>query len=133
MKKWLTALGTGALMAGTMDAVWIGGFAKRIYDANIPHLMADTIKVLPAGAFYVLHLAGTVYLAVRPQDETRTTKDRAIDGAVLGTIAWGTFGMTNAAVLDRFPLSVAAIDTVWGGVLTATTAAVAGKVMDKVK
>lgn len=128
--KWLKALGAGALTAGTMDAVWIGGIAKNIYDNKIPHLMAETVAAAPATAFYVLHLAGTVYLVARPQDKMRSTKTRLAEGAVLGAVAWGTFGMTNAAILDRFPVSVAAIDTVWGSVLTATVAAVAGKAAD---
>ncbi|MCM3510853.1 DUF2177 family protein [Rothia sp. P100] len=64
---------------------------------------------------------------VRPGDETRTHLARLRDGAVLGVIAWGTFGLTNAAVLDRFPLSIALVDTVWGGVLTGTVALAAGK------
>lgn len=128
-KRWMKALGAGALTAGVLDAIWIGGFAKKIYENEIPHLMAKTISAAPAAAFYVIHLAGTVYLVVRPDDHTRTTKQRLIDGAVLGGLAWGTFGMTNAAIMDRFPINVALIDTAWGAFLTATTAAVAGKVI----
>lgn len=99
----------------------------KIYESKIPHLMADSVNVLPAALFYTVHLAGTTYLVVRPGDETRTHLDRLRDGAVLGVIAWGTFGLTNAAVLDCFPLSIALVDTVWGGVLTGTVALVAGK------
>lgn len=125
--QWLKALGAGAVTAGVMDAAWIGGAALKIYESKIPHLMAGSVNVLPAALFYTVHLAGTTYLVVRPGDETRTHLDRLRDGAVLGVIAWGTFGLTNAAVLDRFPLSIALVDTVWGGVLTGTVALVAGK------
>lgn len=59
-----------------MDAAWIGGAALKIYESKIPHLMADSVNVLPAALFYTVHLAGTTYLVVRPGDETRTHLDR---------------------------------------------------------
>lgn len=131
-RRWLKAVGAGAVTAGALDAAWIGGAALKLYESKIPHLMADSVNVGPAAAFYVLHLAGTVHLAVRPAEE-RTTAQRVRDGAVLGALAWGTFGMTNAAVLDRFPVGLAVTDTLWGTVLTATTAGVAGLAMGRTK
>lgn len=129
-RRWLKALGAGALTSGAMDAAWIGGAALKLYESKIPHLMGDSVNVGPAAAFYALHLAGTVHLAVRP-GEDRTTAQRVRDGAVLGAVAWGTFGLTNAAVLEKFPVGLALTDTVWGAVLTATTAGVAGKAMGR--
>lgn len=129
-RRWLKALGAGAVTAGALDAAWIGGAALKLYESKIPHLMGDTVNAAPAAAFYVLHLAGTVHLAVRPTEE-RTTGQRVRDGAVLGALAWGTFGLTNAAVLDEFPVGLALTDTAWGAFLTATTAGVAGLVMGK--
>lgn len=130
-KRWLKALGAATLTFGAADALWIGGVAKKIYDSNIPHLMADKINVAPAGVFYAAYLAGTVYLIVQPNNTERTWKDAARDGAVLGGLTYGTFGFTNAAVLDGFPTAVAASDAAWGTFLTALTAGVAKKVVSK--
>lgn len=57
--QWLKALGAGAVTAGVVDAAWIGGAALKIYESKIPHLMADSVNVLPAALFYTVHLAGT--------------------------------------------------------------------------
>lgn len=130
-KQWLKALGAGALTAGVLDAAWIGGVAKKMYDREIPHLMASDLQPLPAAMFYAIHLAGTTYLVVQPTNADRTDLERMRDGAVLGAIAWGTFGLTNAAVLEKFPLKLALIDTVWGAFLTGAVAFVAGKALGR--
>lgn len=127
-KRWLKALGAATLTFAVLDAVWIGGVAKKIYDKNIPHLMASKINAAPAGLFYAGYLAGTVYLAVKPNEKDRTTTEQFRDGAILGALTYGTFGFTNSAVLKDFPVKVAASDFAWGAFLTGTTAAVAGKV-----
>lgn len=126
-RRWLTALGGATASFAVLDAAWIGGVAKKVYDKNIPHLMASQVNAAPAGLFYAGYLAGTVYLAVKPGQD-RTSVERFRDGAILGALAYGTFGFTNSAVLKDFPVKVAASDCAWGAVLTGTTAVVAGKV-----
>lgn len=130
-KRWLKALGAATVTFGAADAIWIGGVAKKLYDSNIPHLMADKINAAPAGVFYAAYIAGTVYMIAQPNNTKRTWKHAARDGAILGGLAYGTFGFTNAAVLDDFPVKLAASDAVWGAFLTALTAGVAKKATGK--
>lgn len=126
-KKWAKALAGTAITFGALDAAWIAGVAKNIYDAKIPHLMAKELQAAPAGVFYAGYLLGAVYLAVQPGNKKRTVGETFRDGAILGALAYGTFGFTNASVLENFPVTVAASDTAWGAFLTGTAAAVGRK------
>ncbi|HHW83097.1 MAG TPA: DUF2177 family protein [Actinomycetales bacterium] len=130
--EWAAAYGAGAVTFGAADAAWIGLAARRLYESEMPHLMSSTLSAAPALGFYALYLAGTVHLATRPGEE-RGMGRRIRDGAILGACAYGAWGLTGAAVLDRFPVSVALIDMAWGAFGTALTAAVAGIAADRVR
>ena len=132
LTRWAATYGAAAVTFGTAGAAWVGGVARRLYESEMPHLMASKIGAAPALGFYALYLAGTVHLATRPNDD-RSASQRARDGAVLGASAYGAWGLTGAAVLDRFPISVALVDMAWGAVATAVTAAVAGVASDRLR
>ena len=132
LKEWAAAYGAGAVTFGAADAAWISLAAKKLYDSAIPHLMGSELNAAPAAGFYSLYVAGAVHLATRP-GERRSWAVRARDGAILVACAYGAWGLTGAAVLDRFPLSVALTDVAWGAFLTSLTATVAGYVADRVR
>lgn len=132
VKRWAAAYGAGALAFGVGDAAWIGLVARDLYESKMPQLMADTLKPAPALGFYALYLAAATHLATRP-NEDRPVAKRARDGAVLGAAAYGAWGLTGAAVLDRFPVSVALTDMAWGAFATALIATVGGLAADRVR
>jgi uncharacterized membrane protein len=43
-------------------------------------------------------------------------------GALLGLLAYGTYDLTNLAVMKGFTLKIALIDMAWGAFVTAATA-----------
>lgn len=131
--RWLLALGGATLTFGALDAAWIAGVAKNIYDSKIPHLMSDTIQAAPAGIFYAGYLIGVVHLVVQPNNPERTSLQRFRDGAILGALAYGTWGFTGASVLKDFPLSVEISDCAWGAALTGIASLVAAKAAGKAR
>lgn len=132
LAEWAAAYGAAAVTFGAADAAWIGLAARKLYESEMPHLMSNSLSAAPALGFYALYLAGTVHLATRPGEERGMVK-RIRDGAILGACAYGAWGLTGAAVLDRFPLSVALVDMAWGAFGTALTASVAGFAADRVR
>ena len=44
------------------------------------------------------------------------------NGAVLGATAYGTFAITNLAVLQQWSIMLTIVDTLWGGFVTAVIA-----------
>lgn len=131
-KRWLLSFTVMAFVFFALDAVWITGVARGMYDRLIPHLLAETIHPAPAALFYLGYLVGAVQLAVRPGATRRTWLQRLRDGALLGALAYGTWGFTAASVLTGFPVGLALADCAWGAALTAVATGAAGLAIDKV-
>lgn len=106
-----------------LDAVWLGVIARNSYSKWIGHLMRDSPFWPAAGAFYLLYIAGIVFLAVQPGLEAASWKTAAVRGAVLGLIAYGTYDFTNYATLKDWPFTMVLVDLVWGTFLTGMAAA----------
>jgi uncharacterized membrane protein len=108
-----------------LDAIWLGLIARSYYREQIGHLMSDSPNWLAAGGFYLIYIAGIVILAIAPAVEAGSWSKALIHGAVLGLVAYGTYDMTNLAVLRDWPIAMTVIDIAWGTGLTAV-ASVAG-------
>ena len=115
-------LGTLAAFVA-LDAVWLGLITPDYYDRQIGHLMAESPNWLAAAGFYLLYLAGIVYLAVSPSLREGSVSKAALRGAVLGAVAYGTYAMTALAVLRDWPLGMTFVDIGWGGLITGCAAA----------
>ena len=86
------------------------------------HILASPFRVRPAVTFYALYIGGIVFFAVNPAVADDSWAYALLAGAVLGLVAYGTYNLTNRAVLDRFPASIIPIDMAWGVAATATCA-----------
>lgn len=113
-----------ALTFLALDAVWLGSMAERLYRPAIGHLMAERFAIAPAALFYVLYIGGIVFFAIAPALEARRPVLMALGhGALLGLVAYGTFDLTNQAVLKDWPWHVTLADLAWGSFVTAVAAA----------
>lgn len=126
----LRAVAGSAFTLLAMDAVWLSQIAASMYRDEVGELMGESTRWDAVVAFYLLYVAGIVALAVLPAltrgAATKTLPDWASggkNGAILGFVAYGTFGFTNLAVLEAWTLPLVLIDLVWGVVLTASSAA----------
>jgi uncharacterized membrane protein len=119
----------GALVVmGILDGVWLGLTVGRIYRPGLGKLMADKPVIPAAIVFYLLYIAGLVYLAVLPALAANQLRYAVTHGAVMGLIAYGTYDLTNLAIMRGWPLNVSIIDITWGTLLTSVTAAAAFEV-----
>ncbi len=117
---------TGLAVLLACDLVWLGLVAGPLYREELGALVADPVRPVPAVLFYVLYVAGVVHLVVRPALRAGTGRRRvALDGAVLGLVAYATWDLTNLAVIDGFPAGLVPVDLAWGAALTAVTATAA--------
>ncbi|MEO0996416.1 MAG: DUF2177 family protein [Pseudomonadota bacterium] len=113
----------GALVAFlAIDSVWLGFIAAEFYRERIGHLMLAEPNFAAAAAFYLMYLAGIVYLAVAPAVRAGNWRTALARGAALGFVAYGTYDFTNYATLTGWPLDMVLIDLVWGTFLTGTAA-----------
>ena len=105
----------------SIDLVWLGLVAKNFYAGQIGQLMAKDVTWTAALLFYLIYVAGLMYLVMLP-NETAGYRELFIKGAVVGLMAYGAYDLTNLAVLKDWPVVVTVVDIVWGMVLTGTVA-----------
>ena len=118
LKPYLTVL--IAFLA--IDAVWIGAVVSQYYRHELGDLMRGSPNFAAAGIFYLFYAAGIVMLAVTPAVNAGQLRIALINGAVLGALAYGTYTVTNYAILHRWSLGLVGSDILWGAFLTAITA-----------
>ena len=106
-----------------IDALWLGVAARGFYADQIGELMREQPNLIAATLFYFGYAASIVFFAVSPGIRDGSWRVAARNGALLGLTAYGTFELTNLAILPGWPVAMVAMDMVWGAVLTGATAA----------
>ena len=106
-----------------VDAVWIALVVRGFYQREVGHLLSDSPNMGAAGIFYLAYAAGVVVLAVQPAIGAGSVKTAVLNGAIIGAIAYGTYTVTNYAVLKGWTMGLVLSDIAWGAFLTALTAA----------
>lgn len=120
MTRTLAAYAATFAAFAVLDSLWLGVVARGWYRDAMSHLMAATPNWVAAGAFYLLYPAGLVIFAVLPSGGD-WTKAMAL-GGLFGLFAYGTYNLTNLAVLRDWPLGLTALDMAWGAGLSAAAA-----------
>jgi uncharacterized membrane protein len=105
-----------------VDFVWLSTMTSRFYRSRMGDMLLDQPNFAAAGLFYLVYVAGVVYLAVIPAVNAGNFATALVGGAVLGLIAYGTYDMTNLATLKNWSLSLSIVDMAWGTFLTSLAA-----------
>ncbi|WP_122466674.1 DUF2177 family protein [Brevundimonas lutea] len=122
MIKYVAAyLGAGLTFA-IIDAVWLTTMTPRLYKPIIGPILAAKPDMTAAVIFYLVSIAGTVFLAIDPALREGSWTRALLNGAVLGFIAYATYDLTNQATLSVWSWKLTLTDIVWGTVLTGTSA-----------
>lgn len=97
-----------------LDLLWIGILASRAYDM-LGSLRRAPVYLPATVLFYAFYGVVTYVHAVEPAATVRSALGR---GARLGLVAYGTYELTNWAVLNGWPALLVPLDMGWGVVLT---------------
>ena len=106
-----------------IDAIWIALVVRSYYESQIGSLLRETPDFIAALVFYLAYAFAVVVLAVKPALSSKRLVDALMLGALLGAIAYGTFTITNYAVLKDWTIGLVVSDIAWGTFLTAIVAA----------
>ena len=101
-----------------VDALWISFVLLDVYRETLGDLMQDANPGAGAVVFYLAYTAGIVFLAVRPAIEKQSLRAAAVNGAVLGALAYGTYTVTNDLLFGAWTLGLVVSDILWGTFLT---------------
>jgi uncharacterized membrane protein len=121
MLKFIVAYAATAIVLFGLDFIWLSrmfGF----YQSQMGGLLLEKPRLGYAAAFYAVYVIGVVVLVVLPSASTGSWVNALLGGALLGLVAYGTYDMTNMAVLKGYQLPVALVDMAWGTFVTAVAA-----------
>ena len=115
--RFFAAWGVAFLVMGTLDGLWLGWLALDFYKREMGTLMSDSVRVVPALAYYLLYPAAVVFLALTPRPSTPGMA--AWRSAALGLAAFGVYDLTNLATLRGYTVTMTLVDMAWGTLATA--------------
>ena len=105
-----------------IDAIWLTIMADALYRPLMGDKLAPQFHLAPAVVFYLIYIAGIVFFAIMPALAGGGLAKAALNGAMLGLVAYATYDLTNHATLRDWPLAVTLADIPWGMFVTAAGA-----------
>ena len=111
-----------ALSLLALDMVWLLLIATPWYLQGMGHLMAAEPNWVAAGLFYLLYPVGVVVFAVLP-GARGSVRTPVLMGGLFGLFCYGTYDLTNLALLKDWPTGLTVLDIAWGSVVSGAAAA----------
>ena len=111
-----------------LDGIWLGLVAKDSYQHAMGHIMREQVIIWPWIIFYLLYPLAMLILAIKVQLTTQSRLYFLWRGFVLGAAVYGTYNLTNYALVVNWPLTITIKDWLWGAVLTSSCAMMGGHV-----
>ena len=107
----------------TLDAVWLITAGAALYRPLLDDLLAPTVRLGPAIAFYLAFPVGIVAFAILPALRAGSARVALASGALFGALAYGTYDLTNHAIMQVWSLHITVIDIAAGASAAAALAA----------
>ena len=118
--KQVAALYVSTLIAMVaIDFVWLSMMGERLYRPVMKDMMLQDFRPAPAIIFYLIFVAGLVYFAGMPALSARSWRIAALNGALLGFVAYATYDLTNQATLRNWATMLTVADLGWGTFVSA--------------
>lgn len=106
----------------SLDIIGINSLIRPVFERYVGHLLADPLRLGPAGLFYLAYVAGILWFVSVPALKAEAPLQALFGGMVLGLMCYGTYEMTNYATLSDWSWRQVVIDCAWGMVLTGFSA-----------
>ena len=121
-KCFLVATLIASLIFLIIDVIWLSFATKSFYRPLIGNLLSDKPVMWAAALFYILYVFGMASVVIQPCVESGNLIKTIYTGFIFGLVAYGTYNLTNMAVLKGWSPTVTFVDMFWGGSLTALSA-----------
>ena len=105
-----------------IDIIWLSFATKSFYRPLIGNLLADKPVMWAAALFYIIYVFGMSLVVIQPCVDTGNLIKTLYTGFIFGLVAYGTYNLTNMAVIKGWSPTVTFVDMFWGGSLTAVSA-----------
>ncbi|MHA7886990.1 DUF2177 family protein [Roseicyclus sp.] len=105
------------------DAVMLRSVIQPVFARHLgATLYEGGFRLLPAVLFYLTYMGGVLYFASWPALRDGAPGLAAVNGAILGLVAYGTYEFTSWAVMRDWHVRMVAVDLPWGVAVTALSA-----------
>lgn len=105
----------------TIDLIWLGVVAKKLYNKYLGYIMAKNINWLAAIIFYIIFVIGLLLFVIYPAMAKDSIQYLILYGMAYGFITYATYDLTNLATLKDWPIEITIIDLIWGTSLSTLT------------
>ena len=122
VKCLLVATLIASLIFLIIDVIWLSFATKTFYRPLIGNLLSDKPVMWAAALFYILYVFGMAFVVIQPCVDSGNLFKTIYTGFIFGLVAYGTYNLTNMAVLKGWSPTVTFVDMFWGGSLTAVSA-----------
>jgi uncharacterized membrane protein len=113
------------IVFGTIDAVWLTTMGAVLYRPALGDILAQSLRVVPAIAFYLMYPIGIVVFAVLPGLRAQSPLAAATLALLFGALAYATYDLTNYAALRNWTLQITVVDIGYGALASSIAATVA--------
>ena len=97
-----------------IDLTWLGIVAKERYRKALKKFMVKKFDAKRAFSFYLIYVLGILVMAVIPAINADSLGIALFRGAAFGFFTYATYGLTNWAVVEKWPTRVTFEDIAWG-------------------
>ena len=104
------------------DMAWFGLTAQRLYGRILGDLLAPSVNLSAAFAFYLVFPLGLTIFAIVPASTEGSATAAARRGGLFGFFAYATYDLTNQATLRGWTTALTLVDIAWGTALAAFAA-----------
>lgn len=104
-----------AIIFIVIDYIYLN-LIKGYFEKQIQDVQGSAVKInfLGAAICYLLLIIGINYFIIKPRKSVQ-------DAFLLGIIIYGVYESTNYALFKNWSILTLLMDTLWGGILFATT------------
>ena len=95
-----------------IDLVWIGQVMSRLYKGVFKIQLKPVAAIIAYSAMIIGY-----YFFIHNLQTTLT--DKVLKAFILGMVIYATYGFTLAAIYQKYPISLAITETIWGSCLFA--------------
>jgi uncharacterized membrane protein len=122
MKPVLVLSSIIALVMLAADSLMIPLVMRPLFLSRLGPQMLDELRLFPAALFYLIHIVGLIHLAGVPALRAGKTVIAAINGAMVGLVAYGCYEMTSWTIMRNWDATLVIVDLSWGIVISAFAA-----------
>lgn len=98
----------------SFDFFWLAFLAKDFYRNQIGYLMRSNVNWVSVAFFYIIFVAGLLFLVILPAVNNNRWIHALFYGALFGLATYATYDLTNLATLKDWPILVTIVDLAWG-------------------